>query len=148
MTFPFAITNTIILDQKEYGISSERYILNLIGEHMDEYGMTQQRPAENELFYIKMDPFNLHRKKDFIRNILIRVECYENNIKVTIKTETILLFFVALVAIIIPFTMPYYHIELQIMLAFMMILVPYSIKLVTLRSIKSEIKNVLNGLKK
>lgn len=148
MNFPFSIANTIILDQREYDISSEKYVLNFIGEHIDEYGMTRKKPSENELFYIKMDPFNLFRKKDVLRNILVRVDCSDSDIKVTLKTGTILLFFVALVAIIFPFFFPSYHTELHILIGIIMILLPYSVKAFVLRSVKKELEVVLEKLKK
>lgn len=119
MKFPLALSRTITLKEEEYGISSEKYILNHIATHMEQFGMMERWMSETELFYIKMDPLNAYRRKDIIRNILIKVSYNEEGIEITLQTETILVFAVSLIALPIPFTIEHFPAVLSIPLFLM-----------------------------
>jgi hypothetical protein len=148
MKFPFSITNSIVLNQKDYGISSEKFILRIIDEHMTQYGMELKKYPENEFYYYKLDPLNLLRTKDLIRNLSIKVKCTDDEIIVVLQTQTIVFFFLAILALFLPFTFGGCNLRMHLIFAVMFIVVPYSIKAITLRSIKKEVKNNLIELKK
>lgn len=91
MIFPITIAKSIVLKQSDFNISSEKYILSHIEDHMGQFGMVKKRYSNNELFYMKLDPFRLNRRKDHIGNISFTVNCNEEEIRIKLKTNTILI---------------------------------------------------------
>lgn len=89
MISPLTITKRIVLYQSDYNITSEKYILGHIEEHMKPLGMFKMRYSDNELFYIKLDPFLLLGRKDDVRNILFTVHCDNEEIRIDLKTNVL-----------------------------------------------------------
>ena len=157
MKFPFAVSSTIVLDQKEYGITSDRYILSKISDQMEHLGMAQQRISENEMTYTKVNPIRMFRRQDFLRNIRIQVNCTDDSIEIRLASNTILLFFGALSALLLPFFFGLYNsipksgmtnIILFHLLIFIMVAVfPYGMRAITLSLVKSELIVALSAFK-
>lgn len=91
MKFPFYLSKKIVLQQPEQTISSEGYLLNHIEEKLDYLGMTMERSGQDELFLLRMNPLNTYQKKDFLRNLRVKVKTTDSTIEITLTSETILI---------------------------------------------------------
>jgi hypothetical protein len=145
--FPFVLSSKIVLSQKEYGISSDIYVLSKIADHVDEFGMAKERLSQNELHYMKIQPFRTYRREDIIRNLYIRVDCVDDSILISLKTNVLYLLLIALAGLIGPlFTKPYifpFHLFIFTMTA----ILPYGFRAYMLSVIKSELITKLNSFK-
>lgn len=147
MKFPFSISKRIIFNQPEQIITSERYLLNQIEEKLENLDMTIIRLGENELFLQKNDLLKGHRKKDYLRNLRIKVETDQSTIQIILTTETILIFVFGLLPFAflllenspLPFTFPF------IVSSFIWV-VGYFSKLLIMQSIKNDIKYYLKNV--
>lgn len=105
MRFPLNIKKTLVLDRRIYGISSEGYLLNIISDYMKQFKMSEKR-SDNYLHYRKQDVFRGMRAKDAIRNVVIRVEVTETDVRITIELQTIIeLAIIVLPLLVFPFIM-------------------------------------------
>lgn len=145
--FPFVLSSKIKLSQKEYGISSEIYVLSKLADHVDEFGMAKERLSQNELHYMKINPFRTYRREDFIRNLYIRVDCVDDSILISLKTNVLYLLIIALAGLIVPAFLTPYSPELHVLAVTFAAIVPYSIRALTLSVIKSELITKMHAFK-
>lgn len=92
MKFPFSISKRIIFNQPEQKITSERYLLNQVEDKLDNLDITIKRIGEDELFLQKTDFIRTLRKKDFLRNLSVKIKVDQSKIEIILVTETILIF--------------------------------------------------------
>lgn len=101
MKFPFSVSRTITFAQPEQKITSERYLRNQVEEKLLELNMTIQKIGDDELFLLKTDIFNAFRKKDFLRDLSVKIETDHSKIRIILTTQTTLFFILGL----IPYTL-------------------------------------------
>jgi hypothetical protein len=148
MNFPLSIKKNIVLDRAELQVSSEKYIINHIAEYMTQFGMKEQRRAENELFYLNMIPIKTLDRKRFVRNLSIKVEVTSTQIIITIESAVILLFIATVLTFVTPFFLPAADGKIFIpILGSTFYLINYSINVLIINSYKSEIEQVVRSLK-
>ncbi len=148
MIFPLSLKSRILISQEEFPITSEKYIINHISEYMTQFGMTEQRRAENELFYINMDPFKSLARRKFLRNLSIKVDVTDSQIVITLETAVFLLFLIGLTSLIIPFFLPPAEGKIFIpVLALSFIAINYGIILIVLSLYKNELEHLVRSLK-
>lgn len=147
MKFPFSISKRIIFKQPEQIITSERYLLNQIEDKLEDLDMTITRLGEDELFLQKNDIIKGQRKKDFLRNMHVKVETDQSTIQIILTTETILIFVFGLLPYGLllleyspfPFTFPF------IVSSFIWG-VGYLSKLLVMQNIKYDIEQYLKNM--
>ena len=111
--------------------------------------MDEQRLNDQELMYRKMDPFQSFSRRDLIRNLQVRAECEDGEIRITLKTEIILLLALVLVASVgILILQPAIPFPFYLVLFVGLIFVPFVVELTTLNTFKEEFLMVMNGLKR
>lgn len=88
MIFPITITKRIILKRIDYKEVSERDMVNLIDDHMQQFGLFKGKSKENELFYMNLDPLLLYSRNN-LRNVLFKVNSNREEFRIEIKTNTL-----------------------------------------------------------
>lgn len=144
MKFPFSITRRITFKQPIQKITSERYLLNQIEDKLDDLDMAITRLGEDELFLQKNDIIKGQRKKDFLRNMRVKVKTDQSSIQIILTTETILIFIFGLLPYGLlflenspfPFTFPF-------IVSFFVWGVGYLSKLLVMQNIKFDIEQYL-----
>ncbi len=148
MIFPLSLKRHIVLSQDEFPISSEKYITNHIEEYMTQFGMMENRRADNELFYLNMDPIKSMARRSLMRNLLIRVEVIDNKVKITLETAVILHFVISLLSFVVPLFLPPSDGKIFIpILVVSMTGLNYGIILIVLNTYKKEIRELVWSLK-
>lgn len=148
MIFPLTIKKRIILNLDEYPISSDMYIVGHISDYMTQFGMMEQRRADNELFYLNMDPFKSLARRRFMRNLSIKVEVTNNQVVITLETAAILLFLIAVLSFIVPFFLPPAEGKIFIpVMVVSIVAINYGIILIVLNMYISEIETLVRSLK-
>lgn len=144
-----SITRTIVLDQKDFGITSEGFFLNKIDEYMEQFGFVRSRISTDQLYYQKMDPGRFFRRKDIIRNVLYTVECDQSEIRIELKTEVILLVFIALIStVFFPLLVMDLNALIPVGIAYVFCGFAYWTKLSVLNAFKAEVESLLMEYKK
>ncbi len=148
MIFPLSLKRHIVLSQDEFPISSEKYITNHIEEYMTQFGMMKNRRADNELFYLNMDPIKSMARRSLMRNLLIRVEVIDNKVKITLETAVILHFVISLLSFVVPLFLPPSDGKIFIpILVVSLIGLNYGIIFIVLNTYKKEIRELVWSLK-
>lgn len=143
MNFPFSLSRTIILYQKDRNISSEAYLLHQIESKLSYLKMSVSKLSDNELFFQKTDLFRSWSPKDLLRNMSVSVLIHEERIEVKLKTETILiLFFGLLASFTFLFFIPFNIFNLLIPILFIC-LVGFTLKWVVLTEVKINLEHYL-----
>lgn len=88
MIFPITITKRIVFKRNEYNLTSNKDLLNIIEEHMQQFGMFKARAKDNELFYMKLDSLLL-LSGNYLRNILFTINSNNEEVRIDIKTNTL-----------------------------------------------------------
>ncbi len=88
MIYPLTIKKSIVVIQSGSEVTSEQRILNQINEHMKQFGMFKHVYPDNELFYYKLDPVSLFRRRDLIGNVSISISSTKQEIETVLKTNT------------------------------------------------------------
>ncbi|NVK63842.1 MAG: hypothetical protein HWE22_04610 [Flavobacteriales bacterium] len=148
MIFPLSLKRHIVFSQDEFPISSEKYITNHIEEYMTQFGMMKNRRADNELFYLNMDPIKSMARRSLMRNLLIRVEVIDNKVKITLETAVILHFVISLLSFVVPLFLPPSDGKIFIpILVVSLIGLNYGIIFIVLNTYKKEIRELVWSLK-
>jgi hypothetical protein len=145
--FPFAISKKIIFNQPNQKITSDSYLLNQIEDRLDNLNMTIVRVGEDELFLQKTDFIQALRKKDFLRNMSVKVKTDDSTIEIILKTETILIFIFGLIPYIFlfasnqnfPFTFP-------IIISTFIWGIGFLLKSLIMQEIKNDLENYLKKM--
>lgn len=143
MNFPFTVSTKIKFDQKELGITSELYILSKINSYMEQFRMVQDRISQNEMHYYKLMPIRTYKRQDFLRNLIVKVECTDDSVQITLKSITIHQFLIALGAVIVPLFLPLPNLMFHALIFLFFAIVPYGIRIAALSMTKSEIRATL-----
>ena len=101
MKFPFSISKTIKIEQKDYQISSEGYLLNHIEERLQLLNMGMRRISSSSLFLYKNDIIKGFRQKDLIDNLLVEVKFENTKIIIKLTSNTILLSVITLALLLL-----------------------------------------------
>lgn len=147
MKFPFSISKKIIFKQPEQIITSERYLLNQIEDKLEDLDMTITRHGEDELFLQKMDFIRTLRKRNFLKNLTVKIVADRSTIQIIFTTETILIFvfgllpygFLLLEYSPFPFTFPF-------IASFFIWGVGYLSKYLIIQDLKKEIEHYIKRM--
>ena len=88
MHSPFYLTSTFSLNQSDFHITSESYLLNHVGQALDHRNMKFERLDENTLFY-RQPLLRSMNRNNVLRTLEITVNTDLQHISFTLKTDFI-----------------------------------------------------------